>query len=502
MRTARILSPPNAFLIVMAALTLFAFQDVRGLFETTEGRYAECSREMLETGDWLVPQLDYQPHWTKPPLIYWFTAASIKTFGRNEFSVRFPSALAVFLITLAVWKLGTVIWDPSTGYVAALLCCTSLLPVAVANWVSADALLALWETLVVLWYWMATRSASEVRRRRYVFLMWLCCGLAFLTKGPPGLLTLLCVLVYHWYEKRRGASVPRIAGVAGIATCIAVGISWYVAVVIRQHGLASYFLKDEVYARVLTDKFRRNPQWYGPFVVYIPALVLGSLPWLGAWGAMALRHGKRRGPAGLKAAIRDERILFTLIWLCLPLVILSISKSRLPFYVFPLFPAGALLLGRGIVGFLDQAKLFRRVATLGLVSGVVVIAVKCIAGVVPVASDMKPLYEACRRYDDGKTAFAICTGQEMFGLEFYMDRKLERGCGPGAQRGGAVGVHGLIDEASHSSKWARYVLITKTRDQAIGPQLTEAGLQYDRVKQSEKYELYIVSSGSKGDRGY
>ncbi|MCK4510708.1 glycosyltransferase, partial [bacterium] len=86
MTTGRGLRLPGrtVLLIVLAALLAFAFQGSRGLYETTEGRYAESAREMLETGDWLVPRLDYEPHWTKPPLTYWALAGGMALLGENE----------------------------------------------------------------------------------------------------------------------------------------------------------------------------------------------------------------------------------------------------------------------------------------------------------------------------------------------------------------------------------------------------------------------------------
>ena len=56
--------------------------------EPDEGRYSVIASEMIETSNWLVPQLWYVPHLDKPPLTYWAVAASMKLFGRNEWAVR------------------------------------------------------------------------------------------------------------------------------------------------------------------------------------------------------------------------------------------------------------------------------------------------------------------------------------------------------------------------------------------------------------------------------
>ena len=96
-----------AFALVLA----FAFQGTRGLWEPDEGRYAEVAREMLVSGDLLTPHLDFEPHFTKPPLTYWCITASMAAFGRNEWAVRLYLALSFALTGLAIAALGARMWD-------------------------------------------------------------------------------------------------------------------------------------------------------------------------------------------------------------------------------------------------------------------------------------------------------------------------------------------------------------------------------------------------------
>ena len=69
-------------MIFLALFVAFSFQGTRGIYETTEGRYAECAREMVETGNYLAPTLSYRPHWSKPPLAYWIIAGE-RIFARS-----------------------------------------------------------------------------------------------------------------------------------------------------------------------------------------------------------------------------------------------------------------------------------------------------------------------------------------------------------------------------------------------------------------------------------
>ena len=71
--------------------------------DKTEARYAEIARIMLETNNWITPQIDYgSPFWAKPPLSTWLSAMSMKAFGVNEFAVRLPSLLLCIGIVLLI----------------------------------------------------------------------------------------------------------------------------------------------------------------------------------------------------------------------------------------------------------------------------------------------------------------------------------------------------------------------------------------------------------------
>src|SRR5262245_53016857 len=80
---------PELCLAVFVLSSVFIELGSRGLVEPDEGRYAEIAREILATGDWLVPTLNGFAHLQKPPMTYWLTAASFKMFGLGEWAARF-----------------------------------------------------------------------------------------------------------------------------------------------------------------------------------------------------------------------------------------------------------------------------------------------------------------------------------------------------------------------------------------------------------------------------
>ena len=168
--------------------------------------------------------------------------------------------------------------------------------------------------------------------------MWLGFGLAFLTKGPPGLIPLLAFLV--WLAARRDwQGLNRILMSWGVPIFLVVGFGWYILAEARFPGLLHFLLNAEVAGRVATDSFRRNGEWYDALVIFLPTLLLGGIPWLPAW----LAYGRRGHMTPALAGSEDGLLL---LWIGLALVIHSLAASRLPLYLLPLFAPLALWLAR------------------------------------------------------------------------------------------------------------------------------------------------------------
>jgi hypothetical protein len=181
---------------LLGALTFYAFalQGARGLWEPDEGRYTAVALEMERLGDYVVPHLHHEvKHVTKPPLTYWLIAGSLAAFGHSEWAARLPNSLAFLTTILLIARAGRRL-APDAALLAPLIYATSLLPFTAANIVTTDTLLTLWETLAVLGF-VELWWGPEERRGFYRIVTWLGFGLAFLTKGPPGLLPLAVIVV-------------------------------------------------------------------------------------------------------------------------------------------------------------------------------------------------------------------------------------------------------------------------------------------------------------------
>src|SRR5512139_1427020 len=168
---------PRLVLLLLAAGVALSFQGSRGLYETTEGRYAESALEMVQRGQYLEPTLSGRPHWAKPPMAYWAVAAGLHVAGPNGWGARLANAVAFCLTVLLVAGIGAALWDRETGIVAGLVYLSSLFPAAGAAALSADTLVTLFEVLAVYLFVRAWREPG--RSRGFVRAMWIAWALAF-----------------------------------------------------------------------------------------------------------------------------------------------------------------------------------------------------------------------------------------------------------------------------------------------------------------------------------
>lgn len=368
---------PRSSIFWLACLLLllaFSFQGTRALWSTDEGRYTGNALQMIDSGNYLVPA--YSPdrlNFTKPPLTYWVIASAIQTFGHNTWAVRAPYALAFVLTALLLCGMGRQL-TPDRPWLPGLIYGCSLGPFLAANVVSTDVLLAFFEALAVFGFIAAEFSVSGPGpgKARYLWLMWLGFGLAFLTKGPPGLVPLLAVVPFMAIRDGwRG--LGRIFRPGPLGLFLVVGLLWYVVVMLRYPGLFHYFIHYEVYGRLFTSISQRNAEWYGWIVAYAPSLTLGTLPW---WPALARGVRTVISRQRWRSRWRPSIAFFLLLWLLIPLLVFCLSQSRLTLYVLPLFQPLALMLALKLCGRIDLTRTGQRVllalwviALIGLKAG-------------------------------------------------------------------------------------------------------------------------------------
>lgn len=325
------------WVVGLALVLAFGFLGTRNIWDPDEGRYTNVALNMLDSGDWLTPRRnDEVAHWTKPPGTYWLIAGSAALLGASTWSVRLPSALA-FLCCVALAWLTARRLTPGNETAAATVYATMLLPLGAAQLVTADFPLAAAQGMAV-YAFVEYRFGNETHSAGWWLLVWAALALGFMVKGPPALLPMLAMLALA-----RLAPAPRRAiaphwHALGAVLFVSLVAPWFLYVGLRHPGLLEYFVGAEVIDRSLSNRFDRHGEWYGWAQIYVPTLLLGSLPWTRELGRML-----RAAPLAVRRWARaDQRLLeagplFLTLWIGLPLLVFVLARSRLPLYLLPLF---------------------------------------------------------------------------------------------------------------------------------------------------------------------
>jgi len=408
---------------LLAALGLllfgFAFLGSRGLLEPDEGRYTNVAAHMLRSGEYLVPALnDRTPHFTKPPLTYWAVAASTRLFGHDPWAARLPNGLA-WLATVGCMVAIARRLGERSGARAGLVYGTLLLPYLAATIVTTDTLLAAFEALAVLGgigLWRAPGHGARLA---------LGCGLglALLTKGPVGLLPLLAMAVALW-SLGEARVMKRWLHPLVLVPFLVIGGSWFAWLAVSRPDVLGALLRSELYERVVEGRFDRHPEWYGPLRIYLPALLLGTLPWSPlvlarprSWAAPLQRGFWRE----LRA--RDPAGLFLFVWLLLPLGLLVMVRSRLPLYLLPSFAPAALLLARRV----EAGALAREPARAMLASWLLVlVATRALAAWLPLEAEPSELaQQLARQVQPAPRRIVFVDNTPLWGLGYTLDAEIE-----------------------------------------------------------------------------
>jgi 4-amino-4-deoxy-L-arabinose transferase len=403
---------------VVLALLAFAFLGSRGLLEPDEGRYANVAARMLRSGDWVVPALnDETPHFTKPPLTYWAIAASTRLLGRHEWAARLPNGLAWLATVVLVAAIAERL-RAGSGATAGLVQATTLLPHLGASMLTTDTLLAAFEALAALGLVGLWRRPSHGARLAAGVGL----GLAFLTKGPVGLLPLLpmAVTLVALGEAR---AMGRWLHPLVLVPLLAIGGSWFAWIGLSRPEVFAYFLREEIYGRVVEGRFDRHAEWYGALRIYAPAFVLGSLP----WSPLLVRRTQGL-PEPLRPAWwrslgrRDPGLLFVVLWLALPLLVLAFVRSRLPLYLLPSFAPLAILLARRV----EPGRLASDPSRALLASWVLaLIGIRALAAWLPLEADARPLArQIAEQIDPPPQRIVFVDDTPLWGLGYYLDAEI------------------------------------------------------------------------------
>jgi len=310
---------------------------VRPLLDPDEGRYAEIPREMVASGDWVTPRLDDLKYFEKPPLQYWMTAAAYRAFGFSPWTSRLWSFGLGFACLPLVFAWTRRRYGEMAGRAALLALAVSPYFALVGHLNLLDAALTFWLTATVLAFLQAqTSDPGSTAERRWMLGCWIAAALAFLSKGlVVGVLVGTPLIVYSVLE-RDARPWKRLHLAVGIPAFLCIAAPWLILVSRRNADFLQFFFVHEHLARYLTTVHERvEPWWY-----FIPILFVGVLPWLPPL-VRACRSAWSREEPG----VAFKPLKFLLIYSAFTFLFFSASGSKLSYYVLPVVPALAVVVG-------------------------------------------------------------------------------------------------------------------------------------------------------------
>ena len=320
-------------LAVGCCLLLFFNLGAVALFEPDEGRNAERAREILLLGNWAIPHENFLPALDKPIFFYWLIAIAYKLFGVSEWSARLPSALAAIGCLAIVFRFVRAQWNPWESFASVLILATSLLFFIYARIVIFDMTLTLFTTIALFEFYRVTTAENWRARRWHCLIMYAAMALATLVKGPIGIAIPAMVIFCYLLIARKWRFLGEMHLVLGALIFCAIVVPAYVWAEFKNPGYLRYFLWEENFLRFFTPHFQRRQPWYYFFLV----VTVGFLPWSVFLPSVVAARWKKK-------LAEDE--LFLLLWIVLPVLFFSLSSSKLPHYVLPIFPPLAILTAR------------------------------------------------------------------------------------------------------------------------------------------------------------
>ena len=326
------------FLLISRLIAMYCIP----LNDSTEARYGEIARIMLETGNWVTPMQAYgEPFWAKPPLSTWASALFMKCFGVNEFAARMPSLLFSLAILWLVWDLAKKRSGSHVAMMAMLVLSGCLFFFLNAGTVMTDPALIFCTTLSLFAFWHAVVYHSKAWS--YVFFIGL--GLGLLAKGPVALV-LTGMPIFFWVLRHKSRWIglwQRLPWITGGLLMLLIAVPWYALAELRTPGFINYFIVGENFHRFL------DPGWGGdkygfahtaPLgMIWIYALI-GIFPW-SIIGCIGLIHYAKKLPDLCKDS--DGWISYLILCTVVPLGFFTFSSNIIYPYVFPSLPAFALL---------------------------------------------------------------------------------------------------------------------------------------------------------------
>ena len=311
--------------------------------DTTEARYAEIARKMLETGEWITPQFEYGiPFWGKPPLHTWLSAVGMKVFGVGHFGGR----ILIFMTALGTLGLiyNWVRFQSSAGLALVAIVVAASLPLFFGSsaLVMTDMVMVFGTTLSMIGFHRCVTNDCHRAYWGHAFFVGLAIGM--LAKGPVAVILTAIPVVTWVLIGKRWRRIRDLPWVSGLLLASIIALPWYVLAELNTPGFLNYFIVGEHIERFLT------PGWsgdlYGSAHDRAKGMIVlyglgASMPWSLFGVALLLKPGAL---AQALAGRVDGWGSYLVLWSIAPLLLFIPAANILGTYVLPGMPAATVLL--------------------------------------------------------------------------------------------------------------------------------------------------------------
>ncbi len=330
-----------ATLLTIRVLTLGLYP----LYDPSESRYAEMSRKMLETGNWVTPLIDYGvPFWGKPPLTIWMTASSLWLGGINDFSARVPSLLLSLGTAWVIFYLASVQRGRDNAWNAIVILFSTVLFFVMSGTVAMDVCMSFGVTLALASFWLALH---EEGKSFWSYLFFIGLSIGMLAKGPIAIVLsgisigLWTAISGEWLRVWK-----RLPWIKGTLLMLCISVPWFLIAEHKTPGFLEYFFIGEHWKRFTESGWTGD--LYGSGRAHTRGMIW--VYWLAAafpWSLIFLKslmtaQVKQKSVALIQS--NDDWILYCLLWMASPLLFFTFSANIIWTYVLPGLPGFALLL--------------------------------------------------------------------------------------------------------------------------------------------------------------
>ena len=333
--------------IILVVYVYFSGLGDYGFLDPDEGRYSEIPREMIETGDYITPRLNYVKYFEKPIMHYWLTAGAFLIFGQNEFAGRFfPVTLGLLGCAVTSLLAYSITKNKRAAFMSGMILASSTLWFGISRINLTDMTLTFFFTLALFFFrlWV-----NDVNRKTYLIMSYISMALGVLTKGLiaivlPGVIAVM----YALFTGQGKKILARIFSPTAIIIFFLVNFIWFIPVCRANPDFFHFFFIREHFLRYTTTIHER----YQPFYFFIPILLAGSVPYTGMLcDSFMAMFGKCR-------MISKSDGIFLGLWFWITFIFFSFSDSKLVTYILPCFPPLAVLFGAILASY--QAHEFKR----------------------------------------------------------------------------------------------------------------------------------------------